>query len=194
MEKKRIVVAVSGASGSPLALALLRLLRSAPSREAGCETHLIVSSAARQVLERGGEGVAFADLRALADAEYSPDDFAAPMSSGSWLHAGMIVCPCSMASLAAIATGCGSNLAHRAADVCLKERRPLVLVTRETPLSRVHIANMLAAAQAGAVIMPPMPAWYAGARTLESAAEHFCLRVLDQLGFRLDGEGRWQGG
>ena len=195
----RIVVAVSGASGFGLARALLGLLGELPA----LETHLIVSPAARQVMaheEKAAAGLCperssapakdtgsqtgcdDAPLESLAHASYDPLDFSAPMASGSWRHSGMIVCPCSMASLAAIACGCGTHLLHRAADVALKERFPLVLATRETPLSPIHLANMLTVARAGGVIMPPCPAWYAGIRSLDDAARHFAARMLDQIG------------
>ena len=192
--KHRLVIAISGASGLILGKTLLECLASPEAQgPGGVETHLLVSEAARKVAAhetRDGEA-ALRDMEALAHARYDPKDFSAPMASGSWRHAGMVVCPCSMASLAAIANGCGTNLIHRAADVCLKERRKLILVPRETPLSRVHLTNMLAAHEAGAVIMPPSPAFYAGPETLEEAARHFCVRILDQLGLPGPEINRW---
>ena len=191
---QRLVVAISGASGLILGRTLLSCLASDEVRASGgVEVHLIVSSAARQVAEHEApDGAALLqELSSLAHAQYDPMDFAAPMSSGSWQHMGMVVCPCSMASLAAIATGNGTNLIHRAADVCLKERRPLILVPRETPLSRIHLTNMLAAHEAGAVIMPPSPAYYAKLVNQEDAAKHFCVRILDQLGLPGPAIARW---
>lgn len=172
----RIVVGVSGASGMPLALTLLRALRDAP----GMEVHLIISPAAQEVLRAEADS-GDASLRACAHVVHEPSDVAAPPASGSWRHDGMVVCPCSMATLAAIAAGAGVNLIHRAADVALKERRPLVLAPRETPLSRVHLRNMLAAQEAGAVIMPPCPGFYNRPATMEQLLEHMAGRMLDQL-------------
>ena len=192
---RRLVVAISGASGLMLGKELLACLASPEAQSAGgLETHLIISEGARRVaLHESADGpAALRELSALAHAEYDPADFSAPMASGSWRHAGMAVCPCSMSSLAAIAHGHGTTLIHRAADVCLKERRPLVLVPRETPLSRVHLANMLAAHEAGAIIMPPNPAYYAGVETLTEAARHFCARILDQLGIPSPAITRWK--
>lgn len=120
-----------------------------------------------------------------AHAKYDPDDFSAPFASGSWQHAGMVICPCSMSSLGAIAHGIGSNLIHRAADVCLKERRPLILVARETPLNLVHLRNMTAASEAGATIMPFAPAFYTDHAPdnnfIHQAMRQFAGRILDQM-------------
>lgn len=183
---RRIVVGVSGASGMPLARTLLRRLAALPD----LELHLVVSAAADQVLRAecgdGGE-----DLRRCAHMVHAPTDMTAPPASGSWRHDGMIVCPCSMSSLAAIATGVGMNLIHRAADVTLKERRPLLLVVRETPFNRVHLRNMDLAAAAGATIMPFMPAFYTPADTLDDMMRHFCGRLLDQLRIPHDLCDRW---
>ena len=193
---KRIIVAISGASGLLLSRELLRLLA---GPEVGIQrevaVHLLISPAAVRVAEHEDpRGAAcLEDLARLSHQVHDPLDLAAPMASGSWLHDGMVVCPCSMSTLAAIANGCGRNLLHRAADVCLKERRPLILVTRETPLSRVHLVNMLAAAEAGAVIMPPCPAYYTGASSLEEASRHFAGRVLDLLGLPAPSAARWPG-
>ncbi len=182
----RVVVGITGASGICLAQALLAALATV---QPALEVHLIVSANAQQVLmHEGGRQ----DILALAHHVHDPSDFAAPMASGSWQHTGMVICPCSMASLAAIATGCGQNLIHRAADVTLKERRPLVLATRETPFSRIHLTNMLAATEAGATIMPPCPAYYADTYTLPDVSAHFAMRVLDQLGIVTQGGRRWQ--
>lgn len=173
---RRIVVGVSGASGMPYAVALLEAL----GRADGVESHLVVSPSARAVLVR--ETGSDPDiLRRLADREHDAGDFAAPPSSGSWRHDGMVVCPCSMSTLAAIAAGTGTNLLHRAADVTLKERRPLILAVRETPLSTVHLRNMLTAAEAGATIMPPVPAFYSRPESLRDIVAHFVGRVLDHL-------------
>ncbi|MFV0349930.1 MAG: UbiX family flavin prenyltransferase [Halodesulfovibrio sp.] len=185
---KRIVVGVTGASGMPLAVTLLKALAWAQD----VETHLIVSDAAREVL-RLESGMDADELIALADRSYAPGDFGAAPASGSWQHSGMVICPCSMATLAAVANGLGSNLLHRAADVTLKERRPLILVPRETPLSRVHLRNMLAADEAGAVIMPPMPGFYSNPATIQDLLDHLAGRILDHLGIAHSLVKRWEG-
>ncbi|MDR2076875.1 MAG: UbiX family flavin prenyltransferase [Desulfovibrio sp.] len=189
---KRIIVAISGASGLLLSRELLRLL-AGPEVRGKVAAHLLISPAAARVAEHEDpRGTAcLEDLARLSHQVHDPLDLAAPMASGSWPHAGMVVCPCSMSTLAAIANGCGRNLLHRAADVCLKERRPLILVTRETPLSRIHLRNMLAASEAGAVIMPPCPAYYTGASSLEEASRHFAARILDLLGLPAPPVARW---
>ena len=173
---RRFVIGVTGASGIPLAVSLLRDMRCL-----GLETHLIISRAALRVISEEGKLTAD-DLSALADFTYEPDDVAAPMASGSWRHGGMVICPCSMSSLGHIANGNGINLIHRAADVCLKEKRILVLVPRETPLSLIHIRNMLAAAEAGAVIFPPNPSFYHNPQSLDDLLVQMSGRILDCLG------------
>lgn len=173
---RRIILAVSGASGMPYALTLARALAAAPD----VEPHLILSDAARLVLARESD-TAPDDFAALAHTMHDIGNFAAPPSSGSWRHHGMIVCPCSMATLAAIACGAGTNLIHRAADVTLKERRPLLLVTRETPLSRIHLENMLRANDAGATIVPASPGFYNRPGSVQDLVDHLCARVLDVM-------------
>lgn len=182
----RIVVGVSGASAMPLAHGLLAHLAAL----GGVELHLVVSAGARAVLA-AEPGPCLDDLTRLAARMYAPDDLAAAPASGSWQHDGMVVCPCSMSSLACIATGCGRNLLHRACDVTLKERRPLVLVPRETPLSTIHLRNMLAASEAGACIMPFAPASYVAGMDLAAQVRHFTGRVLDQLHIDHDLCQRW---
>lgn len=172
----RIVLAVTGASGMPYAVSLVRFLAAAPD----IELHLILSDAARRVLELESD-VTAEQLSGLAHRTYAPSELDAGPASGSWRHAGMVVCPCSMASLAAIAQGLGSNLIHRAADVCLKERRRLVLVPRETPLSAIHLRNMLEATRAGAVILPPCPGFYHRPATVDAMVDFVVARVLTTL-------------
>lgn len=172
----RIVLAVTGASGMPYAVRLVRALAARPE----VETHLIVSRAGAKVLDLEC-GLTPADLARDAAALYAEEDIAAPPASGSWRHAGMAVCPCSMASLAAIARGLGSNLVHRAADVALKEGFPLVLVPRETPLNRVHLENLLAAQDAGAAVVPAMPGFYHRPKTLDDLVDHMAGKILDRL-------------
>lgn len=173
---KRILLGMTGASGMAYALALIQGLR-----QASCEVHLILSKPARRVLELESK-VKPADVEAMVQAVHQPEDFAAPPASGSWPLDAMVVCPCSMATLAAVANGVGSNLIHRAADVCLKERRLLVLVPRETPLSRIHLANMLTAHDAGAVILPAAPGFYHQPGSVEELVQGLAGRILDQLG------------
>lgn len=185
-DSQRIILAVTGASGMPYALTLARALAAAPGVELSC----IVSKAARTVLEIETDEGPNA-LAGLAARSWEQDDLAAPPASGSWPHAGMVVCPCSMASLAAIARGLGTNLIHRAADVCLKERRPLILAPRETPLSRVHLENMLAAHTAGAHIVPACPGFYHRPQTVQDLCDHLAGRILDLLGIPHDLCARW---
>ncbi|MCM0754174.1 UbiX family flavin prenyltransferase [Desulfovibrio aminophilus] len=184
--KKRVVLAVTGASGLIYAGVLARELG---SRE-DVELHLILSDAAREVM-RHEDGLDEATLRAVGRTIYSERDIAAPPASGSWRHQGMIVCPCSMASLAAIAQGLGSNLIHRAADVALKEGMKLVLVPREMPLSTIHLRNMLAAREAGAVILPACPGFYHRPATIQDLAAHVAGKILDQLDIPHGLFGRW---
>ncbi len=185
--EKRVVVGVSGASGMPLARQLLQVLHHTP----GVETHLVVSPGAERVL-REECGCGAEALTGLADRTYDAGDMAAGPSSGSWRHDGMIVCPCSMSSLASIASGAGANLLHRAADVTLKERRPLIIVARETPLNLLHIENMRRLVLAGATIMPFVPAFYALPQTIDDMLLHFCGRLLDQLGIETGMIRRWR--
>ena len=179
MSTSRILLAVTGASGMPYAATLARFL----AREPDIELHLILSDAARRVLELESDVSADA-LAALAHRTYGIKEYDAGPASGSWRHDGMAVCPCSMATLAAIAHGLGSNLIHRAADVSLKEGRRLVLVPRETPLGLIHLENMLAARRAGAVILPPSPGFYHKPRTIDDLVTFVAARVLDALGVR----------
>lgn len=183
---RRIILAVSGASGMAYARSLARALREVP----GLELHGIISEGAREVFRHELTSDA-GELLSFFHVLHEAANIAAPPASGSWEHAGMIVCPCSMASLAAIATGVGSNLLHRAADVTLKERRPLILVPRETPLSEIHLRNMLRAHRAGAVIMPPCPGFYHRPATIDDLTAQFTGRILEQLGLPHDLYARW---
>jgi len=186
MDKKRIILAVTGASGTLYAVSLARALAATPD----VELHLVVSDAARRVLELETD-LAEDALTSLAAAVHLADDIAAPPASGSWVHHGMIVCPCSMATLSAVATGRADNLIHRAADVALKERRRLILAVRETPLSSIHLQNMLAADRAGAVILPACPGFYHRPATVEALADHLAGKILDQLDIPHDLYTRW---
>lgn len=184
---RRIVIGVSGASGIPLTRELLLALRAMEN----VETHIIISDGARKVIEEEHRDPLMEQLEACADHVHDYRDTGAGPASGSWKHDGMIICPCSMSTLASIAHGCGSNLLHRAADVTIKERRPLILVARETPLSLIHLENMRLLVQAGATIMPFMPAFYTAPKTIEDMLRHFCGRLLDQLGLESSLTCRW---
>jgi 4-hydroxy-3-polyprenylbenzoate decarboxylase len=133
------------------------------------------------------------EVEVLATAVYHPENQAAPISSGSFRSDGMVIAPCSMKTLAAIRTGFGDNLIARAADVTLKEQRKLVLVARESPLSEIHLENMLALARMRAVILPPVPAFYSNPKTVDDIVNHIVGRVLDQFGLEMPGLGRWGG-
>jgi len=174
---KRILLALTGASGMPYAFALAKALAAIPD----LELHLIASEAAQKVLELESD-VAWDDFTRLAGRVYSQNELDAAPASGSWRHAGMIVCPCSMATLAAIASGLGHNLIHRAADVTLKERRPLILVPRETPFNRIHLENMLRAHDAGAIILAASPGFYHKPKSIDELADFIAARALDLLG------------
>ncbi|MFW5734066.1 MAG: UbiX family flavin prenyltransferase [Oceanidesulfovibrio sp.] len=188
---RRIVLGISGASGMPYALRLLEILTGIE----GFETHVIVSDGAKEVL-RVETKLTPEDLEtrlARATRVYSEKEIGGSPASGSWQHQGMVVCPCSMASLAAIAHGLGSNLLHRSADVTLKEKRPLILVVRETPLNLTHLRNMTAAAESGATIMPAMPGFYTRPTTIAQLVDHLVGRILDQLGVDHTLSTRWEG-
>ena len=174
--KHRIVVGVSGASGMPLAVEVLDQLR----RQPDVETHLVLSRAAEITL-REESSLTAQQMRGLADVCYDNGDIGAAPASGSFRTAGMIVVPCSMKTVAGIATGYSDSLLLRAADVTLKERRKLVLAVRECPFSTIHLRNMLTLQEAGAVIMPFSPGFYLHPRTLDEMLEQFCGRILDQL-------------
>ncbi|WP_320008206.1 UbiX family flavin prenyltransferase [Maridesulfovibrio sp.] len=176
MDTKKIILAASGASGTIYAVKLAQHLRTLDN----IELHLIISNAALKVMELETDFKP-EDLTGCADFVYPQENIAAPPASGSWQHAGMIICPCSMATLAAVAQGLGNNLIHRAADVCLKERRKLILVTRETPLNLIHIRNMETATLAGATIMPASPGFYHAPKSIDDMAAHMAGRVLEQM-------------
>ena len=183
---RRLIVAVTGASAPQLAWTLLEALTQIP----GIETHLVISRHADNTL-RAEMGVGRGDFAALADVTHDPDDMAAAISSGSFVTAGMVIVPCSMKTLAAVATGLSCDLVARAADVTLKERRRLVLVTRETPLNLIHIRNMQAVTLAGAVVLPPVPAFYHRPQTIDGVLRHIAGKILDQFGVDHDLFQRW---
>ncbi|MEZ5290003.1 MAG: UbiX family flavin prenyltransferase [Vicinamibacterales bacterium] len=182
-----LVVAITGASGVVYGVRLLERLR-----EAGVPSHLVMSRWAIQTMLQETDYTVDA-VKRLADQVHGVDDFGASISSGSFLTRGMVVAPCSMRTLAAISTGSGTNLVHRAADVVLKERRRLVLLPREAPLSDIHLEHMLRLSRMGAVIFPPVPAFYQRPATVADLVDHTVMRVLDQFGLHLDAAGRWSG-
>lgn len=184
----RLIVGISGASGVELGFYFLKALRSV----SGCEIHLVVSDCALRnwslEMNRPVE-----DLFQLADVVYNNSNMAASISSGSFATDGMIVIPCSMKTLAGIAAGYAENLIIRSADVCLKENRRVVLVTREMPLNRIHLRNMKEAADAGCVILPPMLTFYNNAQTMEEQINHVVGKVLMQFGITSDKFVPWTG-
>jgi len=183
----KIVVGITGATGSVFGVRTLQVLK-----DAGVETHLVLSKwGARTLLHETPHTVDY--VKSLATCAYSESDQGAPISSGSFLTDGMIVAPCSVRTLAAIAHGHGDNLVHRAADVILKERRKLVLMVRETPLSDIHLENMLKLSRMGVVIMPPVPAFYTNPQTLDVIVNQIVMRALDPFGIHVDVADRWDG-
>jgi 4-hydroxy-3-polyprenylbenzoate decarboxylase len=184
-EPFRIVVGITGATGVVYGVRLLEALRDAP-----VETHLVMSRWARRTMV-AETTYRPEDVEELAEHVHDEEDQSAPPSSGSFKTGGMIVAPCSMKSLAAIANGISENLIHRAAEVTIKEDRKLLLLVREAPLSVIHLENMLRVARAGAVIFPPVPAFYARPRSLEEMVDHTVGRVLDQYGIEHDLVRRW---
>jgi 4-hydroxy-3-polyprenylbenzoate decarboxylase len=187
MSTKRVVVGITGATGIVYGIRLLERLR-----EAGVETHLVISRwGARTLLHETGRSRE--QVEALASVVYAPNDMGAAISSGSFPTTGMIVAPCSARTLAAIAHGFDDNLIHRAADVALKERRKLVLIVREAPLSDIHLENMLKLSRMGAVILPPVPAFYHHPQTIDDLVNHTVARILDQFAIDVPGIPRWSG-
>jgi 4-hydroxy-3-polyprenylbenzoate decarboxylase len=185
---RRLIVAITGASGAVYGVQLLRRLRDAGD----IETHLLLSAAGvlnvRQELDmkRG-------DVEALAHAVHNVNDIGAAVASGSFATAGMVVAPCSMKTLGAIANGLADNLISRAADVCLKERRRVVLMAREAPLNLAHLRNMEAVTLMGGIIFPPVPAFYQRPQSLEQMVDHTLARVLDLFDIAHELAPRWDG-
>ncbi|AOP96539.1 UbiX family flavin prenyltransferase [Enterobacter roggenkampii] len=187
---KRLIVGLSGASGAIYGVRLLQVLRNV----ADVETHLVMSQAARQTLSLETD-LTLRDVQALADVVHDARDIAASISSGSFKTAGMVILPCSIKTLSGIVNSYTDTLVTRAADVVLKERRPLVLCVRETPLHLGHLRLMAQAAELGAVIMPPVPAFYHRPQTLDDVINQTVNRVLDQFDIDLPDDlfTRWQG-
>jgi len=184
-QPQRLVVGITGATGIIFGVRLLELLR-----DTAIETHLIVSKAADRT--RAHElAISARDLRALASVDYAISDVGAALASGSFRTMGMIIAPCSVKTLAEIATGMSSSLLTRAADVTLKERRRLVLMVRETPLSAIHLRNMLTVTECGGVVMPPVPALYTQPASLDEMVTHTACRALDLFDIDVGRLRRW---
>ena len=184
--QRRLVVGISGASGAILGIRLLEILQ--PME---IETHLVLSHAARVTIAQE-TGRAISEVQALADVNYNPADIGAAISSGSYETMGMVIIPCSIKTLSAVANSYADDLLSRAADVSLKEGRPLILVVREAPLHRGHIRLMSLAAEAGAVIFPPVPAFYTQPQNLDDMVSNIAGRVLTRLGVKNEWYGKWR--
>src|SRR6267143_4170569 len=183
----RLIVGITGASGTIFGVRLLQMLQGS-----GVETHLIMSKwGARTLIHETDYTVE--QVERMATRNYSLGDQGAAISSGSFTTLGMVIAPCSMRTLAAIANGLGDNLIHRAADVILKERRKLVLVVRESPFNDIHLENMLKLSRMGVVILPPLPAFYNQPQNLDDMINHIAMRIIDQFDIHLDVMNRWDG-
>ncbi|MGH9908193.1 MAG: UbiX family flavin prenyltransferase [Pyrinomonadaceae bacterium] len=186
-KQTRLIVGITGATGTIYGIRLLQMLYGS-----GVETHLVMSKWAARTLVHETPYAA-EEVQRMAACNYPSGDQGAAISSGSFLTLGMVIVPCSMRTLAAISTGLGDNLIHRAADVILKERRKLVLVVRESPFNDIHLENMLKLSRMGVVILPPLPAFYNHPQTLDDLVSHSAMRILDQFEIHLDVMNRWDG-
>ena len=188
-QQKRLIVAITGASGTIYGVRLLQLLRAMPD----WETHLVMSSSGALTASQEID-MKRADIEALADVVHNVKDIGAAVSSGSFRTAGMVIAPCSMKTLASVAHGLADNLISRAADVILKERRRLVLMARETPFNLAHLRNMTAVTEMGGIVFPPVPAFYARPDSIEAMVDHTVGRVLDLFDIEHhDLVRRWEG-
>ncbi|RKT53831.1 UbiX family flavin prenyltransferase [Saccharothrix australiensis] len=187
MDRKRVVVGITGASGVVYGVRALELLAAT-----GVETHLVLTRQAQATVAAESE-LPVADIKARADVVHSDGDLGAAVSSGSFPVTGMLIAPCSVKTLSGIANSYDDNLVVRAADVTLKERRPLVLLVRETPLHLGHLRLMCAVAEIGAVVMPPVPAFYNAPRTIGDLVDYTVVRALDLLGCPVPSDRRWAG-
>jgi len=186
--KKRLIVGITGATGAVYGVRMLEALKSA----AGWESHAVLSEAGALNLWHELK-MKRKDLERIADAAYHPKDIAATIASGSFLTEGMVIAPCSMKTLAAVAHAHADDLVSRAADVVLKERRRLVLLPRETPLNLAHLRNMATVTEMGGIIFPPVPAFYALPKSIDELVAHTVARVLDLFGIHCAKLARWQG-
>jgi len=183
----RFVVGITGASGVRYGVAALRLLR-----DTDAESHVVVTKGARRVLDAETE-MTHTDVEEIADVAHAPTDVGASVASGSFDFDGTLVCPCSMKTLGYVANGIAEGLVPRVADVCLKEGRRLVLVTRESPMARTHLENALEARKAGAVVAPASPGFYTRPETVDELVEVFVAKLLDGFGVETDAMERWTG-
>jgi len=186
-KKQRLIIGISGASGVIYGIRLLHALKNLP-----IESHLVVSRAAGITLKYEEPGTTVADMKAMADVSYASNDIGAAISSGSYKTLGMVVAPCSIKTMSEIATGITSSLLPRAADVVLKERRRLVLMVRETPLHLGHLRTMTQLTEMGAIIQPPVPAFYASPKSLEEMVDHTIGRTLDLFDIESNLVQRWK--
>ncbi len=184
--KRRIIVGISGASGIPVAVEVLRQLKNMSD----IETHLVYTESAERTIPFETE-LSLMQIRGLADIVYDNSNIGAGPASGTFRTLGMVVVPCSMKTLAGIVSGYSDNLLLRAADVTLKERRRLVLVTRECPFGTLHLRNMYEASQLGAVILPPVLSYYNNPGTIEDCTRHIAGKILDQFDLEPEGMKRW---
>lgn len=183
---KRIILAITGASGAAYGVRAAQILKASPD----VETHLVVSPAARRTIAQECD-IGVKEVESLADVVHHHADIGASISSGSFRVHGMVVAPCSVKTMSNIATGNSGDLISRAADVMLKERRPLVLAVRETPLHAGHLESMLKLVRLGAVIFPPVPAFYHRPGTISDIVDQSVMRMLDQIGVETDAAARW---
>jgi flavin prenyltransferase len=184
---RRLIIGLTGATGAIFGVRLLEALK-----DGEVESHLVISNWARRTIEHETP-YTFKQVCELATVYHNSNNMAAEISSGSFITEGMVVIPCSMRTLGSIAHGNGEHLVHRAADVVLKERRRLVLVARESPLSELHLENMLKLARMGVTIIPPMPAFYNHPKSINDIIDHIVARVLDQFGIAAPFAKRWDG-
>ena len=187
MERRNLIVAITGATGTIFGIRILQLLQGTD-----VDTHVVISRWGARTLAEETE-YTVEQVQAMATHAYPIGDQGAPISSGSFVTLGMVIAPCTMNTLASIAHGHGDNLVHRAADVTLKERRKLVLLVRESPLNDIHLENMLKLSRMGVVIFPPVPAFYNRPQSLDEMISHVAMRALDQFGLHLDVMRRWDG-
>jgi flavin prenyltransferase len=185
-DKKRLVVGISGASGAVLGIEILKILKENPD----WETHLVISKGAELTILQETE-YKLNDVIELADKTYNINNIGASISSGTFKTEGMVIAPCSMKTVAGIASGYSDNLLLRAADVTIKERRKLILVTRESPLNTIHLRNMLTLSELGVVIIPPVLTYYNKPKSIEDMNRHILGKILDRFEIEVDGYKRW---
>ncbi|ORU93452.1 MAG: 3-octaprenyl-4-hydroxybenzoate carboxy-lyase [Cycloclasticus sp. symbiont of Poecilosclerida sp. N] len=186
--KKKIIIAITGATGAIYGTRLLEILQTIDD----IESHLILSAAGALTAQHE-LGLDKTAVTSLADVVHHPKDIGATLSSGSFITHGMIIAPCSMKTLASIANGIADNLVSRAADVMLKERRPLLLMVRESPFNLIHLRNMTTLSEMGAIVAPPVPAFYTSPKSIDDIVNHTIARVLESLGISTPDTIRWQG-